>query len=186
MTRVVAAAVLIVVATAGCSVPVERSARVQSDDAVPFQLLDEDAPALVPAPSPISADAPLCFVSDRTVVTVVQPVEGSGTPLDVARALASPPAQPPGLTTAIVDDSLVRGVEVTGGVAHVDLSQSVATSGSEAQLLVVAQLVCTLTALPGVGQVAFRLDGAPVQVPRPDGSLAPGPVARDDYVAIMG
>ncbi|MGH9178736.1 MAG: GerMN domain-containing protein [Acidimicrobiales bacterium] len=180
-----AVAALLVLAMGGCSVPVEQSARVQDDTGVPYDLLDEDAPPLVrPAPE-TTADVQLCFVAGRTIVRVIQPLEASADPLDVVRALAVPPADPAGLTTAVADDSLVSAVNVRGGIAHVDLASPAAAVGPDAQLLVVAQLVCTLTARPGVGQVAFLLDGAPVQVPAPDGSLTPGPVARDDYAGMI-
>lgn len=174
------------VAMAGCSVPVDRSARVQPDDGVPFRLLDADAPTLLAPPAETSTDAHLCFVRGRMLVTVVKPIAPSATAVDIVRALASPPSEPPGLMTAIADEESVATVNVSGGVAQVDLSQSVASSGSEAQLLLVAQLVCTLTALPGVGQVAFRLEGAPVEVPIPDGSLATGPMTRDHYESMLG
>jgi hypothetical protein len=174
-----------VVLGAACSVPVEEAARVQADGEVPFGLLDEEALALVQPPSEATADVELCFVAGRSLAPVAQPLEASSGPLEVARALAVPPPEPAGLTTALTDGSLVTGVDVRGGVARVDLAPPVATVGSDAQLLLVAQLVCTLTALPGVGQVTFLLDGTPVQVPTADGSLAPGPVARDDYSAMI-
>jgi spore germination protein GerM len=58
--------------------------------------------------------------------------------------------------------------------------------GGDEQLLAVAQLVCTLTARPGVGPVSFTLEGAPVDVPTGDGSLTSGPVSRDDYADLLG
>lgn len=170
---------------AGCSVPVEQSARVQPDAGVPFGLLDEDAPPLVLPPGEATADVELCFVAGRSVARVAQPLESSSSALEVARALAVPPPDPPGLSTALTDGTLVTGIEVRGGVARVDLAPPVASVGSDAQLLLVAQLVCTLTALPGVGQVTFLLDGTPVQVPTSDGSLTPGPVARDHYAGMI-
>lgn len=180
----VGVAVVVAVLAAGCSVPLERSARALPDGAVPFGLLDEDAPPLVRPPARPTTEVDLCFVAGRMLVPVRQPVEESYTALDVVRALASPPAEPPGLTTVVADDTVVTAVDVQGGVARVDLAP-LGVLGSDAQLLLVAQLVCTLTALAGIGQVAFLLDGAPVQVPRSDGSLAPGPVARDDYADMI-
>ncbi len=47
------------------------------------------------------------------------------------------------------------------------------------------QLVCTFTARAGIGQVAFTLSGAPVDVPRGDGSLTADPVSRDDYAELL-
>lgn len=178
-------AIVLTLVVAGCSVPIERSARVEDDKSVPFSLLDEDAPPLVSNPADVTSTEEACFVADRMLVTVAQAVAGTATARKAIRTLASPPAQPPGLTTAVVDDGLVASVQVDGGLAHVDLMRSVASSGSDAQLLLIAQIVCTLTSLPGIGQVAFRLDGAPVQVPTSDGSIASGPGTRDDYGPII-
>jgi spore germination protein GerM len=75
----------------------------------------------------------------------------------------------------------VRDVELRGGVATVSLTRGFADMQADAQLLAVGQLVCTLTARPGVGQVRFTLDGADIDVPRQDGSLTAEPVTRDDY-----
>lgn len=184
LQRLCAAAM--VLAAAGCSVPVERSARAQDDDTVPFRLLDKDAPPFLAPPAETSADAELCFLSGRRLVPVRQPVAGTGSALDVVRALASPPEDQPGLSTAVTSNALVEAVAVSGGVARVELGREVSASASDAQLLLVAQVVCTLTARPGVGQVTFRLDGAPVQVPTADGSIAPGAVTRDDFVEMIG
>jgi spore germination protein GerM len=75
----------------------------------------------------------------------------------------------------------VRDVELTGGVATVSLTRAFADVEADAQLLAIGQLVCTLTARPGTGQVRFTLDGTDIDVPRQDGSLTAEPVTRDDY-----
>ena len=85
------------------------------------------------------------------------------------------------MRTAVGSPPVVGEVRLNAGVAHVDVLPSISTLGGDEQLLAVAQLVCTLTGLPGVGLVAFTLDGSPVAVPRGDGSLTNGPVSRDDY-----
>ena len=176
----------VALALPGCGLPLERAARPQPDKSVPFQLLDADAPPLVPTTDEPRASVELCFISDRTLVPVATPVAEDPAPVDLVRALATPPVDARALRSALSDVDLVLSVKVTGGVALVDLAPEVATTGTEAQLLLVAQLVCTLTARPGIGQVAFRLDGAPVQVPAPDGAVTSGLVARDDYASLIG
>jgi hypothetical protein len=37
-----------------------------------------------------------------------------------------------------------------------------------------------------VGLVSFTLEGAPVDVPRGDGSVTSGAVSRDDYAELLG
>ncbi len=76
-------------------------------------------------------------------------------------------------------------VELEGGIASVDVQDSIATLGGDDRRLAVAQIVYTLTARPGVGQVSFTLEGAPVDVPRADGSLVARPVSRDDHTAAL-
>lgn len=181
MTTIAAALTL-----AGCGLPIERAAQPQPDKAVPFRLLDADAPPLVPSAEEPRVNVELCFIADRRLVPVATPVAKDPSPEDLVRALATPPVDSQTLRSALSDVDLIRSVKVTGGVALVDLAPEVATTGTEAQLLLIAQLVCTLTARPGIGQVAFRLDGAPVQVPAPDGAVTSGLVARDDYAALFG
>jgi spore germination protein GerM len=51
------------------------------------------------------------------------------------------------------------------------------------QLLAVAQVVWSLTALPGTTAVRFTVEGVPVEVPTDDG-LTASPVERDDYASV--
>jgi spore germination protein GerM len=80
---------------------------------------------------------------------------------------------------------VVSDVSLEAGVATVDLRPTISALGSDEQLLAVAQVVCTLTGRPGVGPVAFTLDGSPVDIPRGDGSLTNEPVSRDDYAELL-
>lgn len=180
--QVVAIAALWVGASAGCGVKAESRAHVAPDDDVPFGLLAADAPPIIPpVTAAVTEPVPLCFVSDGRLVVAQDLLEPPVSLVDVVEELAVPPPEPRGLRTAIGDADLVRSVVLLGGVATVDLRGSIADIGGEDQRLAVAQLVCTLTAQPGVGQVAFTLEGAPIGVPRADGSLVTTPVSRDDY-----
>jgi hypothetical protein len=53
------------------------------------------------------------------------------------------------------------------------------------QALAVAQLVATLTTVPGVADVSLRRNGEVVDVPLPDGSLVRRPLVRADYVSLI-
>lgn len=170
----------------GCAVPAQREARKATNEAVPFALLDPLAPPLVPPPPGQSSEpVSLCFVRDgRLVVVSVElatPVDLRG-PLD---ALAAPPPDAgPLLRTALTEPSIVREVRLLGGIARVDLLSGVSALPTDEQVLAVAQIVCTLTGRPGVGQVSFTLEGARLAVPKGDGSLVTSPVARDDYAGL--
>jgi spore germination protein GerM len=53
------------------------------------------------------------------------------------------------------------------------------------EVLAFGQIVCTLTSLPDVGTVSFMADGAPLWVPRADGSLADTPLTIADYSGLL-
>ncbi len=182
MVRTLLVAVTAVVAVvSACAVPAERRAHVIADDDVPFELLDPDAPAAIPAALGETELVTLCFVREDRLDPVERPLPAPVDPLGAVRALALPPTDAGSPGTAVSDPSLVQGVTVAAGVARVDLGPSIAALGSADQLLAVAQIVCTLTARPGIGQIAFTVEGAPVDVPRGDGSVVAEPVSRDDY-----
>lgn len=187
MTRAFAAAAALLMAT-GCGVPAQPRAEVVDERGVPFSLLDPNAPGVVPTTQAAPTQrAPLCYVADGRLKAVEQEVRAEVGLLELARSLASPPSDATGaLRTALLDASLVRDVQAAGGIARVDLSQSISTLAGDEQLLAVAQLVCTLTGRPGIGLVSFTVEGTPVEVPRGDGSLVAQPVSRDDYASLLG
>lgn len=188
MTRTLLAAVLAATMLAGCSVDSDGRASIVDDDDVPFDLLDREAPAVVSTTLPGDGGelVTLCFLRDGRLLPVEREFDAGVTAADVVAALASPPAgEEPPARTALSEPVLVRGIAVLAGIARVDLGQSIAELSGEDQLLAVAQIVCTLTARPGVGQVAFTLEGTPIEVPRGDGSLVSQPVSRDDYANLF-
>jgi spore germination protein GerM len=90
-----------------------------------------------------------------------------------------------GTRSAILDAGLVSDRGASGGVARVDLAAEFSELSPNDQILALAQVVCTLTSLPGIGQVRFTQDGAPVEVLRGDNSLADEPVSRADYQRLL-
>jgi hypothetical protein len=176
-------ALLAMVGCASCAVDGERRAQVVDDESVPFGLLEPEAPRLVPPSSAfITESAEICFVHDDELVIESISLSPPIKPADLVTALSSPPVGgDENFRTAVGDPPIVRGVRVAAGIARVDLAPAVSNLGGDEQLLAIAQLVCTLTGRPGVGQVSFTLAGAPVDVPRGDGSLTDRPVSRDVY-----
>jgi hypothetical protein len=51
--------------------------------------------------------------------------------------------------------------------------------------LAVAQVVLTVTSVPGVDSVLVTRDGAPVELPLPGGALTSGPVTGRDYISLV-
>ncbi len=178
--------VLLMAFLSGCAVSGQGRTAVVDPDTVPFGLLDPDAPPLVPpATAGSGEDVTLCFVREGGLVTSQTRLQPPVALIDALRALAQPPEQSDQVRTALNDPAIVGDVELAGGVARVDLRRAISTLGGDDQLLAVAQIVCTLTGRPGVGQVSFTLEGVPAEVPRGDGSLVAAPVARDDYATMV-
>ncbi len=170
-----------------CAVEEQQRARTRNDADVPFGLLDEAAPPLLPpTPGSTTEGVSLCFLEgDRLRVVVSALVPGRDL-TDVVRALAEPPGdEETELRSAIGEPRLVADVTLAAGVARVDLLPAITSLSGDEQLFAVAQLVCTLTGQPGVGPVSFTLEGADVDVPRGDGSLTSEPVSRDDYANLL-
>ena len=177
-----------VVMAAACGIPTADSPEVASEDDVPFGLL---APAVTTTsttapPENPSAAVSLCLYQGENLVTIGRELSGVAL-FDSLQALerqTSRAEREQGLETAIPSPDTIRSASVVAGVARVDLAASFAALPAAEQLRVVAQVVCTATSRPGVGQVLFTLEGAPIDVPRGDGSLAAGAVTRDDYPRI--
>ena len=153
---------------------------------MPFGLLDQPSSttsSTLAAPDTVSVR--LCLIGpDGTLVPISRDLPSTASPADVVRAVGDAPSDAEralGLSTAVGDDAVVNGVHVDAGVANVDLGEDVVAGSARNQLDVVAQVVCTLTQQPGVGQVRFLVDGVGVEVARGDGSTTSEPVSRADY-----
>lgn len=151
-------------------------------EVVPFDLLLPDAQPLVPpANTRVTEKVTLCFTENDRLVGTERDLNAPVALADVVNSLADPPDANPTYRTSLGSPSIFEAAILQAGVVRVDLTPAVSTLGGNNQLLAVAQIVCTLTARPGVGQVTFSLGGSPVDVPRGDGSLTQGPVSRDDF-----
>jgi spore germination protein GerM len=133
----------------------------------------------------------LYFVKDGMVVRVARHITGSPSASEIVHdLLAGPDAgeSAAGYTSALLGDRLVDAVEVTNKLATVALSAPMSDAGRNDVVLAYAQLVCTLTTLPQISGVTFTSGGAPISVPRGDGSLSPGasPLAAADYTELIG
>ncbi|WP_432488536.1 GerMN domain-containing protein [Kineococcus sp. SYSU DK018] len=87
-----------------------------------------------------------------------------------------------GVRTAVAPQELLATIEPPSEVV-VAAGRDFANVGGANQLLAVAQLVWTLTELPGVRTVRFTVEGARVEVPTDEG-LTSAPVGRDDYRSV--
>lgn len=185
----ITATVIAVMTGAACGIAADEHPEVASDGDVPFGLLEPGVTTTsttAPPDNPSSAVS-LCLYQGENLVTVARELSA----IDIFEALQALETRTTrderalGLETAVQSPDTIRSASVVGGVARVDLATSFAGLPAADQLRVVAQVVCTATSRPGVGQVLFTLEGAPIDVPRGDGSLAAGAVTRDDYPRIV-
>lgn len=185
----VALAVLAAMALVGCGIRTDDSARAVSDSDVPFGLLDDGAGTSTTVASPATEPVNLCMLrADGTLASVPRDLPQDSPLADVVAALGDPPnesEQAIGFTTAIAEDAEVNEVRTAAGVADVDLGTGVIEGSARAQLEAVAQIVCTLTQQPGIGQVRFLVAGVAVEVARGDGSTTAEPVSRSDYASLI-
>lgn len=185
MTPRVLLGALVVLLLASCGVGTESNADVVDDDRVPFGLLDADRrPVTGPSPNgAVLVDVYLSVEEGDALSAVTRRVGTSSLDAVLAELERSPTdaETADGLRSALADVDAIAGTEVSRGVATVDLSDSFAEISGSEQLVAIAQLVYTATALPGIGQVTFTLEGQPIEVPRGDGSLTSDAVTRGDY-----
>ncbi len=180
---------------AGCSLSTERKAVTVPDSSVPFALLDPDS---VPAPVATTLTGTtvpgrpvtIYLVKNDVLVPVIRAVPDP-TPTALVVQLAADPTEAEiaaGLRSELATEGgpkLVLDSVLTRGVATVDLAPGFAALDSDSQLFAIAELVCTLTAQPGTGQVAFTLQNAPIEVPLPGGTTTGNPVTATDYGVLI-
>lgn len=176
----VAAALLVV---AACGIPSESEANRISPDDVPFGLLDEETTTTAVAEGR-SEDIYL-LAKDRLIAVERSIPEDGGLTALLQRVVDGPSKEERSLgITSAVPVGTVASVGSSRGVATVDLNAAFGDIRSSEQLLALAQIVYTLTGQPGIGGVAFTLEGEPVKVPLAGGQLRQGPLSRDDFSAL--
>ncbi len=179
------AAMLPVATLLGCAVGTQQQPTAVDDADVPFGLVEPE-PAAATTTVIIGVTVTI-YLIDSDLLTAVSRIVPDGDPATVVEQLLEqpPPAETErGLRSALANDGeadLVQSVDINRGVATVDLSSEFSDLDSRSQVLAIAQLVYTLTGRPGTGQVAFSIEGAPVEVPRADGTLTSDPLTRGDF-----
>jgi spore germination protein GerM len=174
---------------AGCGVPPDNQATLAAPDSVPFDLLGQ-APSVTATTLPFAQTekATLFLVQGERLAPVQRELPAPVSVESVLEALVTGPSSTEvqlGLRTALLTTpGLVRSGGVTGGIATVDLGQPFTEIAGRDQIVALAQIVSTVTGLPGVGRVRFTLDGNPVGILRGDGAVTTETVSRDDYATL--
>lgn len=151
-------------------------------------------PTTAPAPStslptPMTMDVRVYFihgdqiaVAHRTVTATQQTATAAMTEL-----LAGPNAtdSASGLATAIPAASRLLGINISGGLATVDLTGAFASGGGTASMTDrLAQVTFTLTQFATINGVVFHLDGKAVSVFSSEGIILDHPATRAGFESI--
>jgi len=178
----------VAILAAGCGVPTEDRAQVIAAQDLPYGLADPEASSASAATGTEVDDlepVALYFPVGTGLVAVSRDLPAPATLTAVVDALTRSGEVSTTPTRSAVGRGDVERVDIRAGVATVELDARIIDLPNAEQRVAVAQLVLTLTARPGVGQIAFTVGGDPVQVPRADGTLARSTVSRDDFVALV-
>lgn len=136
---------------------------------------------------PAEVDVSVFLVQAEQVVKVVRPARTGDLQNALDLLLAGPRETElaAGLRTAISPQTSLRSARLDGDTAIVDLGAALVEVGGQEQILAVAQIVLTATAVPGVRQVRFLLEGQAVEVPRADGTLTSEGLRPEDYRGLL-
>jgi spore germination protein GerM len=188
MPRRICWAVVLVLVLAGCGLG--RGGVVDIDPlSLPQRLL------VTPAPSPTTAaevtlDAgTVYFSSDELLVPATRTLTaapGQGALQELLDDLSAGPDahdRDRGFSTALPPATRLRVTALQDGVATVDLAMD---QPPPDQTTAIAQIVLTVTSLPGVTGVRLTFNGAPINAPLATGAQTNRLLTRADYQAMLG
>jgi spore germination protein GerM len=182
----IAVALALGLGSAACGVQADGHPRTLASANVPYGLL-EGAPSTTTPARPVRTDTLPVFAYFVRAGRLQATVRRVTAPLTVQKSLAElllGPAESEaaeGVRTAINPASGVQAKRLDPTTFLIDLSPEFAQGPTSEQVLGLAQIVFTATEVPGITGVRFTLDGAPVEVPTPSGTLTSGPLTRDDF-----
>ena len=175
-------AATLVASTLGCGVPEEGLVTIDRSE-MPASLREESTTTTAPE-GPDVAVAAVHWIRGQELVQESVLFESGP---DVGRLLAllerGPSEDGAGATTRSAisgTDAIVDAVQRDDTVV-VELAE---VTGPD-QVLAIAQVVMTLTSLPGVDSVRFVRDDETVEVPLPDGQLVRRPLTAADYSSLL-
>jgi spore germination protein GerM len=182
------AVVAVALSATACGIPSDDHAVLAAPGSVPFDLLGQAPPATVTTLQAAPTEkATIFLVQGERLAPVQRELPAPVSVESVLEALEAGPTATEvqlGLRTALLASGLVKSGSVSGGIATIDLGQPFTDIAGRDQILALAQIVSTVTGLPGVGRASFTLEGQPVGVLRGDGAVTTDSVSRDDYATL--
>lgn len=168
---------------AACGIPSDESPTV-----LPGGVITPAVAPSEPAGQPAAeVEASVFLVQAEQLVKVVRDAQ-SGSLWNALDLLLAGPREAElaaGLRTAISPQTALRSARLDRDTAVVDLNAALVEIGGQEQILAVAQIVLTATAVPGVRQVRFLLEGQAVEIPRADGTLTSEALRPEDYRGLV-
>ena len=187
----------------GCGVTNDPQAKEIPGNQLPFGLAETTTSSTTVAPSTTSAPVTTVAVTaapTTTVATFTQAVYFvvAGRVRSVTRAVTERPSPETAIALLnagpgpgegdlanVVVPGLVQKVDRSGGTAIVSVGGAYDALDPISQLLATAQLLFTLTDLPGIGRMTFVQDGVPLPMWSPDGTQVAQSVGQDDYPTLL-
>jgi len=191
MRRLAFVAVAVMLVLVGCGVGPEAEPRALPSEAAAAV----DVPAVVPSGAAgrllelwFVKDSRLVPVSRKTSAAVItaedkiQGLEAGPTVTELAEGLRTAvTAVVPDVPLVATAESSEVPVELVPDQVAVVLSDEFPSLPSQEQILILGQVVLTLTTKPGTSVLFVNDNGIPVGVPLPSGRLSSGAVTSNDY-----
>lgn len=184
---------LLVMALAGCGLTADSQPSPIAAEDLPADLLDPNPPASTTLPdSAATIPITVYLVKSEGDTTRLVPVEREVVDASRARdridALLVPTSaeeQALGLVSSVPADTVLLDTSLVPEQSElvVNLSNAIFDVQGEELAKAFAQLVWTVTELPTVRQVRFRVDGRAYRAPNAEGIEQDGAVTRGDYNA---
>jgi len=178
------AAIAVAALVAGCGVPTDP--RPQPVTPPPqYRTLTPAAPA---TPEAGTVETTLCLTRGNNLVRVTRPVDRAPTPEELLAELttgASESERAQGLQSAVAGLTSLAMERIENRIATVAIGEGLEGLAFDNQLLVYAQIVCTLDAHPAIDGVYFSRDGEQVSVPRGDGTQTRRMLTDADYEVLL-
>lgn len=117
------------------------------------------------------------------------PVQGGAVGTAAMKALLAGPTaaeRAAGVSSTIPTGTALRGLNISKGIADVDLTAAYTTGGGTLSMTArVGEVVYTLTQFSTVQGVNFRIDGKPLTVLGGEGIILPRPATRAHYESLL-
>ena len=196
--------VAVAVLVAGCGVQLEDSAQALPPEVIPPPIV---VPTVTPTPTPSPTPTPtptltpavevvdLFFIREDGLVPLASDVPAPADPQVVLDGLAAGPPAETGLRSVVVDpltgSALVSiyvppaGVVLPPADATVAVASAFSSLPSTEQVLLLGQVVLSLSSAGSRTVAVVDAAGSPLAVPLPDGRLLDRPASALDYASLI-